>query len=467
MSLLGSADVDTSAGLYRRLGLDDLWCIPFSLWKSMCINGLLWIIHANARCYNPGNYTRVRTWQKCAWLTGVRPNVRTYPAQIFDTAPFFGQEALVHFAASIGRRRAAHEDRTLGGNVRAAKCASWNVTSLQTEEQRELLLPTIKAVTNHRILMVHEGKLESCGHALEARIPMTHVFVPRSTLGGNGGRSAGLVTFVRRHITLGETPVAEDAVTSYVHHVTITSQGLCWRYWTIYAPHGKQTSLADSVMEYLEQKGRGWIDQYINILGGDFNRDPARPDDTRALNAWRAVAARLDAGFVFSECGTFQAQGSLSNIDHFAVPELIDRHDVIQWKVSNHGPPPTGRHRPITLDGIVRSRSRPPKGFGKHSTLRADLFLRPSVQRDILVRRNLDVAHQDGLNVDGILAQQQPVTESVVPSSLPKPKQLLIKSLANASPCKLSSTWRRPCGGGPRPRGACSDARRYACCATH
>ena len=51
----------------------------------------------------------------------------------------------------------------------------------------------------------------------------------------------------------------------------------------------------------------------------------------------------------------------------------------------------------------MRSKRAPHRGHVKHSTLRADLFLRPSPQRDVLVRRLLDVARRDGLDVDKLV----------------------------------------------------------------
>ena len=195
-------DVNTSAGrLYRRLNLDSYWHIPFSLWTKDLVRGLLWIIHDTARTRVTHGYSRIRTWQKCAWLSGVRPNCRTSPACIFDSAPYFGFSALGHFARIISSRRSNGDNGTLGECVRPVKCASWNVTSLHSEEQRAQLVPIIKAITRTRILMIQESKLEPCGHALQARFPMTSVHVSANTTGAKGGSSAGLVTIVPLHLT--------------------------------------------------------------------------------------------------------------------------------------------------------------------------------------------------------------------------------------------------------------------------
>ena len=62
-----------------------------------------------------------------------------------------------------------------------------------------------------------------------------------------------------------------------------------------------------------------------------------------------------------------------------------------------------GRHSPVLLDAVMRSKRAPQRGHVKHSTLRAELFLQPSAQRDILVRRLLDVAKCEGLDVDRLV----------------------------------------------------------------
>ena len=111
----------------------------------------------------------------------------------------------------------------------------------------------------------------------------------------------------------------------------------------------------------MEQKGRGWIDQCINILAGDLNCDPFRTEDARSLDAWKAVATKLDTGFAFSECDTFQGPCHRSSIDTFCVPELVDRHHFIRWKVKRHGPLRMGRHSPVVLDGVIGSKRKPPR----------------------------------------------------------------------------------------------------------
>ena len=395
MTAHGVAGVGASAlALYERLRMDVWWHTPFSLWKNSLCQSLLWIIHDTARRQPVANYTRVRTWRKCAWLVGQRPHGGTSPANIFDTAPYFGLAALQHFAVSISTQRNSGECRTLEDNVRPARCASWNVTSLVSEDQREQLIPTIKAIVKDRILVTQEAKIDVVGHGLQARIPMCHIFITPPLVTHNGGRSAGLATFVPLHLTGGRPPEEDLVVPHHVHCIAVRYQDLLWRFWNVYAPPGRQASIAAQTQTFLDERGQDWIDRCINVLAGDFNCDPDRPEDSAALEAWRAVAVRLDTGFAYSSGGTFQGPKIFSNIDHFAVPELADRHAHVIWRTRRHGPLLRNRHSPILLDASMRSKRAPHRGHVKHSTLRADLFLRPSLQRDVLVRRLLDVARR-------------------------------------------------------------------------
>ena len=88
MTMRVTAGVSASARvLYERLKMDVWWHTPFSLWKNSQCQSLLWIIHDTARRQPVANYTRVRTWRKCAWLVGQRPLWGHVPGQHFRYSP--------------------------------------------------------------------------------------------------------------------------------------------------------------------------------------------------------------------------------------------------------------------------------------------------------------------------------------------------------------------------------------------
>ena len=58
------------------------WGVPFSLWGNHTINSFLLILAKYATVVS-GIPIRFRTWQRCSWLAGVKPQGSTMPAMVF------------------------------------------------------------------------------------------------------------------------------------------------------------------------------------------------------------------------------------------------------------------------------------------------------------------------------------------------------------------------------------------------
>ena len=181
------------------------WHLPLSLYPAKMLRGYTGYLTSCCRALGVARL-RVRTWQRCAWLAGVRPTVTTTLQHIhgeLDTdcrLAAFAEFCEVHFASSVSCYQSQRK-ASLYSLRSPFRLTTWNVTSLRSHREGLNKLSRLRRLAACGLVLLQETHLLA-NDPLPIEVSLAHcdLIHSRASHTDKGGTSGGLLFIIPEHL---------------------------------------------------------------------------------------------------------------------------------------------------------------------------------------------------------------------------------------------------------------------------
>ena len=144
----------------RESTLTRWWHVPISQWPQYIQNMLVTVVNDAYKQHARVHTSLVRSWKACAYKSGNTPTYSITASHIFDSNPYFMLEGIGHFVRSLKRNQNDVQvhvpEKGIERYANIGSMRSWNVTSLSSDKQCQVLVPFLKAWSNDGITLLQE-----------------------------------------------------------------------------------------------------------------------------------------------------------------------------------------------------------------------------------------------------------------------------------------------------------------------
>ncbi len=370
-------------------------------------------------------HPRVRTWQRCAWLAGIRPTSKTTLRHIHgDVDPDLRCAAMRDFCERV--LAAPLRPFDVSGLLSLYTLRSpfvlhtWNVTSLRSQRDATHKVRKIRSMADQGVVLLQETHLAANDPlALRPSLPHCDVRSSMASQTEKGGTSGGLAFVVPTHLGYQVEGSIVEVLPGLLAWLGITYCGLRFRCWNVYAvPHRKAevfTALKAECQRLQAMPAGDPAHAVLDVFAGDLNLSPLRDADAKLFDV-AATALRLRCAR-FSTLDAAAAQGTFRNchgphwIDHAGGVEAREGSTSLQWRLHREQLKTlAGHHCPLKLVGSLRQQRM--RAEGRSRALPASLFIGQRAECEDLVRRLSKTLTDGGLPLDVLTARRRAFTES-------------------------------------------------------
>ena len=399
------------------------WHLPLSLYPAKMLRGYTGYLTSCCRALGVAR-PRVRTWQRCAWLAGVRPTVTTTLQHIhgeLDTdcrLAAFAEFCEVHFASSVPCYQSQRK-ASLYSLRSPFRLTTWNVTSLRSHREGLNKLSRLRRLAACGLVLLQETHLLA-NDPLPIEVSLAHcdLIHSRASRTDKGGTSGGLLFIIPEHLGYKRAGSIHEILPGYLAWVLVSYSNLRFRCWNVHAvPHRRKEilqALRDECQR-LSNDADDVDDAVLDVFAGDLNTSPLREADA---STWTVASAALRARLAcFAPLADAAQQGSYRDvhgphwIDHAGATAAADGSSYLRWHLSREQPTTiSGHHSPLTLTGSLQSRRSVAKN--RFPPLPTWLFLGRGEAHDNLVVQLTKCLTDGGLPLDVIRAKRRAFTDS-------------------------------------------------------
>ncbi len=397
------------------------WDLPLSLFPPRALRSYTGHLTSCCRALGVAR-PRVRTWQRCAWLAGIRPCSTTSLLHIHGNLDEDCRlPALAEFCsrmfASQSPRQLWSRQLSLYSLQRSFRLTTWNVTSLRSQRDGTGKVLRIRRFSDFGIVALQETHLLANDPLpLAQSLPHSDLHYSTARRTDKGGTSGGLLFVVPGHLGYKVEGSVHEVLPGYLAWLVVMYSGLRFRCWNVHAvPHRKKQvieALRAECQRLTEDAGEQDV---LDVFAGDLNISPRREADaelfdlaSRGLRMRCAQFASLAGGL--SE-GTYRDANGPHWIDHAGGTTASESSVMLVWHLTRDQPATaSGHHVPLVLTGSLRHRRAEPKS--PWPALPTWLFVGRTSSTEDLVRRLSRNLTDSGLPLDVLRAQRHAFTQT-------------------------------------------------------
>lgn len=424
------------------------WHLPLSLFPAWAARGYTGYLTSCCRALAVQR-PRVRTWQRCAWVAGLRPNRTTALRHIHgELDEDCRLPALMEFCEryfALSTALSATRPLSLWSLQVPFRLSLWNVTSLRSLREGRLKVDRIRTFADRGVVVIQETHLLANDPLpIGQQLPHCTVHYSMAVPTDHGGTSGGLMFIVPEHLGYKAVSTVHEVIPGFLAWILVDYLGLCFRCWNVYAVPHRRKFVLDAFHTECQRIAEADVSDdcldALDVFAGDLNASPFREADAGALaTADKALRLRFARFCTLADAqiqGTYRDVHGPHWIDHAGGTAASEGRVSLNWHLCRAlDVTVSGQHVPLILTGSLGNQH----GYTRRRfpPLPLYLFLGRGAACNELVRRLTRCMTDSGVPLDVVRAKRRAFTDTAGTTG---DQALLGVAEGLADACRLSHT---------------------------